>query len=233
MVEIYKDYLDKGLSYYYDDLEFCKFYRRVPKSRYHTFKYVVDYVNNNHLSDIVELGTSRSYVDGRFEGCNTDDTKYWEPTNPEKWDWSAGMFTRVIAESLSDCNIITIDSAKSHLDRCKLMTKDFDNITFIHSTSEEYLRGLDSKMDVFYLDTGDMTPIEDTALLQLLEAHLIVDRDLLSDNGLIIIDDVRNPTAKKAGEENDYGKAKYSIPYLLENGFKMVMDEYQVIFKKC
>ena len=65
-----------------------------------------------------------------------------------------------------------------------------------------------------------MTPVEDTALLQLIEANQIVERDLLNKNGLLIIDDVRNPTPKLAGETNNFGKAKYSIPYLLENDFE-------------
>ena len=33
-------------------------------------------------------------------------------------------------------------------------------------------------------------------------------------------------------EESDYGKAKYSIPFLLKNGFDLVMDEYQVVLQK-
>ena len=41
------------------------------------------------------------------------------------------------------------------------------------------------KYDVIYLDTGDMTPIEDVAILQLLEAHLIVSYEILNDNGII------------------------------------------------
>ena len=77
-----------------------------------------------------------------------------------------------------------------------------------------------------------MTPVEDTALLQLIEANKIVERDLLNKNGLLIIDDVRNPTPKMAGETNNLGKAKYSIPYLLEHNFEIIMDEYQVILKK-
>ena len=106
------------------------------------------------------------------------------------------------------------------------------NINFINSISEDYLKNTDKKYDVIYLDTGDMTPIEDTSLLQLIEANQIVERNLLNINGLLIIDDVRNPTPKIAGETNNLGKAKYSIPYLLENNFEIVMDEYQVILKK-
>jgi hypothetical protein len=235
MIEKYKEYLDKALSYYYDDLTFIKYFYKVPKSRYHTFKYTLDYIKQNNLKTVLELGTSRSYVDGRFEGCNLNDTKYWEPNNPEKWDWSAGLFTRVFAESLdgTDCKIYSLDAVKDHIERSKIiLDKYINNVEYIHSHSEDFLKTTDMKFDVIYLDTGDMTPIEDTAMLQLIEAHQIIERDLVNKGGIILIDDVRNPTPKLVGETNNYGKSKYSIPYLMEHGFKLIMAEYQVILKK-
>lgn len=233
-IEKYKDLLNNAMGYYYDKLTFLKFFQKEPKSRYYSFKYVIEYIKTNKLMNVLELGTSRSYVDGRFEGCNESDDKYWEPNNPEKWDWSAGLFTRVFAEEFKEkINLTTLDSNKEHLRRCKFMLGTLSkNVHFIKSLSEDYLKSTDKKYDVIYLDTGDMTPVEDTALLQLIEANIIVERNLLSKNGLLIIDDVRNPTPKLAGELNNLGKAKYSIPYLLEHNFEIVMDEYQVILKK-
>jgi hypothetical protein len=231
MVDKYKDYLEKAMSYYYDELTFVKYYRRVPKSRYHSYVFLLDYIKKNNLKNIVELGTIRSFVDGRFEGCNMDDTKYWEPNNPKKWDWSAGLFTRIMAE-FTNCNINTIDTNNNHLARCKLINKKYKHVKYIQNTSEKYLRELNKQKDIFYLDTGDMTPIEDMALLQLLEAHIIVDRNLIVKNGLIVLNNVRNPITKINGEDNDYGRAKYTIPYLLENGFEIVFDEFVVILKK-
>lgn len=233
-IDKYREYLENAMGYYYDKLTFLKFFHKEPKSRYHTFRYVIEYIKNNKMKDVLELGTSRSYVDGRFEGCNESNDKYWEPNNPEKWDWSAGLFTKVFSEEFKGkINLDTLDSNKEHLRRCKVMLgNNKRNVTFIHSHSEDYLKSTDKKYDVIYLDTGDMTPVEDTALLQLIEANIIVERNLLNKNGILIIDDVRNPTPKLAGESNNLGKAKYSIPYLLEHGFEIVMDEYQVILKK-
>lgn len=233
-IEKYRDYLNNAMGYYYDKLTFLKYFQKEPKSRYHSFKYAIEYIKANKFKNVLELGTSRSYVDGRFEGCNESNDKYWEPKNPEKWDWSAGLFTKVFSEEFNGkINLDTLDSNKEHLRRCKVMLgSNTKNVNFIKSTSEEYLKTTDKKYDIIYLDTGDMTPVEDTALLQLIEANVIVERDLLNKNGLLIIDDVRNPTPKVAGETNNLGKAKYSIPYLLENDFYIVMDEYQVILKR-
>jgi len=234
----YLDLLNKALGYYAADDLFIKYFGRVPKSRDFTFKYCLDFINNLRKDDkkiILELGTSRSFTDGRFPGCNEDDPKWWEPNNPEKWDWSAGCFTRFFSD-LTDNNthIITLDLMSSHIERCKLMTKDKSRkISYVVSSSEDYLNAVPEKsIDFLYLDTGDMTPIEYTADLHLREAKIIVERNILSDNSIILIDDVRSCVPKEAGETSDYGKAKYSIPYFLENGYKIVIDEYQVILKK-
>ena len=112
------------------------------------------------------------------------------------------------------------------------MNEDRDNITYHVSSSEYFLNNTDKKVDLLYLDTGDMTPIEETAQLHLREAKIIVEKDILADNGIILIDDVKSVVPKHAGEKSDLGKAKYSIPYFLENGYEVVMSEYQTILKK-
>ena len=236
--KIYLNYLRDALGYYIKDDEYIIFFGRVPKARDITFKYCLDFINNLNKPDkkILELGTSRSFTDGRFpEGCNKDDPKYWEPNNPEKWDWSAGCFTRFFSELTNkNVNITTVDLVPNHINRCKIMTNDYkDKIKYIVNSSENVLNSIDEKsIDLLYLDTGDMTPIEFTAQLHLREAKIIVEKNILADNGIILIDDVRNCTPKRHGEKSDYGKAKYSIPYLLENGYEIIMDEYQVILKK-
>ncbi len=58
-----------------------------------------------------------------------------------------------------------------------------------------------------------MAPIEDTAELHLREAKIIVERNIIADDGIILIDDVKSVVPKQVGEKSDLGKAKYSIPY--------------------
>jgi hypothetical protein len=234
-LEEYKEYLDKALSYYYPDDFFIKYFHRLPKSRYYSFQYCLEEFEKNSMKTIVELGTSRSFVDGRFEGCNSDDIKYWESNNPEKWDWSAGTFTRTFNKCLShvlNLQFYTVDLAKSHIQRCKHMNQDFPKIQYHISSSEDFLKNFKGKIDLLYLDTGDMTPIEPTAQLHLREAEIIVKRNLLSENGIILIDDIRSPLPYLNGENIDLGKGYLSIPYFLKNGFELIMDEYQTILKK-
>jgi len=233
----YNEYLKNALGYYYKDEEFIVHFGRVPKSRDVTFQYCLNHLQNMESNEktILELGTSRSFTDGRFPGCNSDDSRYWEPSQLDKWDWSAGCFTRYFSE-LTDSNtkITTVDLMRTHINRCKLMTKNYeDKITYVVNSSEKVLENTPEKsIDLLYLDTGDMTPIEPTAELHLREAKLVVERNVLKDSGIILIDDVRSCVPKTSGETSDYGKAKYSIPYFLDNGYEIVMDEYQVILRK-
>lgn len=232
-LEKHKDYLEKAIDYYFPEDEQIKHFGVKPKSRYHSFKYCYDYLNklNKNLT-IVELGTSRSFVCGRFEGCNSDDVKYWEPDNPEKWDWSAGSFTKVFSNLYPSSDFYTVDLIKSHIQRCKIMNSDRNNINYFVSSSEDFLKNFNKKIDFLYLDTGDMTPIEETAQLHLREAKIIVEKDLLAQNGIILIDDVKSVVPKQHGETSNLGKAKYSIPYFLENGYESVFNEYQTILVK-
>ncbi|GAB5411434.1 MAG: hypothetical protein ChlgKO_05480 [Chlamydiales bacterium] len=229
----YKEYLDEGTlggQHWPED-------ERKPETRYHSFKKVFDHFEETGGKIVVELGTSRSFTHGGHPGCNKDNKKYWMPDSPEFWDWGAGFFTRMACECLSHLNpeIHTVDISARHINRCKHMTADFKPYLKYHvASSLTFLKRCRFKngIDLLYLDTGDITPIEPTAKLHLAEAKIIVERDLIAPNGMILIDDVRNQTPRLYGEKSKLGKAKYSIPYFLQNGFEIVMDEYQVILRK-
>ncbi len=157
------------------------------------------------------------------------------PHNPEHWDWSAGCFTRTAAECLAHLSpeIHTIDLDSEAIYRCKIMTDEYKHlIRYYITSSEAFLMNCNFKngIDLIYLDTGYMNPIEPTAQLQLREAIIIVQRNLLAPNGIILIDDVRNQNV--LNDNSGMGKSKYAIPYLLENGFEIIEDGYQVILRK-
>jgi len=227
----YKKFLEDGT---YDGQNWSSF-KELPKSRYYTFKKAFEYFEKRGGYTIVELGTTRSFVHGGHRGCNQDNPIFWTPNEPKNWDWGAGFFTRMAAESLNHLKPIihTVDIEARHINRCKRITADFSDIINYHvMDSISFLKTFEGQIDLLYLDTGNITPINLTALQQLHEAQTIVERDLISPNGIILIDDVRNQTPKKFGEESDLGKAKFSIPYLLDHGFEILEDEYQVILRK-
>lgn len=125
--EIYNSFLHKGILNYYPEEIFIKHYDRVPLQRDETFKFCLNYFKDKEMINIVELGTSRSLVDGKFKGCLKNDAKYWEPNCLEKWDWSAGIFTKYFSDILTYRNknykITTVDLSSQAIDVCKIMTK--------------------------------------------------------------------------------------------------------------
>lgn len=229
----YKEFLEQGT---YAGQDWSSF-DPLPKSRYETFKVAFEHFEQNQGKVILELGTSRSFTHGGHPGCNSDNPSFWTPNNPENWDWGAGFFTRMAALSLHHLSpeFHTLDLMASHIARCKIMTSDFKDILHYHvSSSETFLQtcSFPNGIDLLYLDTGDMTPIEPTALLQLREAVIIVERNLIKPGGIILIDDVKNQTPKQYGDLSGLGKSKYALPYFLDHGFEMLMDEYQVLLRK-
>ncbi|HLJ31268.1 MAG TPA: hypothetical protein VKU36_02420 [Candidatus Babeliales bacterium] len=232
VLDKYRDYLQEGTYVGFDWSHFAV----QPQSRYYTFKMAFEHFKQNNGHVVVELGTSRSFVHGGHPGCNLDDIAFWNVHNPQDWDWGAGFFTRMAAECLTHLHpvIHTIDIIASHIERCKVITADINECIRYHvMSSVDFLKECaPQSIDLLYVDTGDMTPIEPTALLQLEEAQVIVEQDLITPHGIILIDDVRNQTPKLYGETSDLGKAKYSIPYFLAHGFEIVADEYQVMLRK-
>lgn len=181
---------------------------------------------------VVELGTTRSYVGGHLPGCMMSDDKYWNPEKIEDWDWSAGCFTIVAAEicsKMDNVKFVTVDISKEHLRRSKKMTNHlYDKISYVNKTSEEFLSNCEEKIDLLYIDTGN--PDEHTRRIQLKEAKIIVENNLISENGIILIDDVYRPNEIKDSEY--VNKAELSLPYYLLNGFELAYSDYQTILVK-
>lgn len=228
MIQNYKKYLDTGT---YEGLRYVD----ESKSRYISFLKCLDYLNGKDKPNVLEIGTSRSFVDGKFEGCNLDDKKYWKKDDYSMWDWGAGCFTIVFGQELPKANIITLDIISSHIERCKTMCTSLGikNISYEVSDSVKYLLSTNLKFDLIYLDSGDMHPIEPTCELQLKEAKTIVERNLVNAGGLLLVDDVLNGTPKEMGNKNNtLGKSELSIPYLINNGFKIIYEGYQYILEK-
>ncbi len=70
--------------------------------------------------------------------------------------------------------------------------------------------------------------------LHLKEAQLLVARldELLSPNGIVLYDDVLHLTPISLGANSSMGKAGRSIPFLVEHGFEVVLQEFQWILRR-
>lgn len=96
-------------------------------SRYESLRFAFDRFRRNGGRTVVELGTIRSFVHGGLPGCNDDDVRYWAPEDPQRWDWGAGLFSRLAAECLEDLapRIVTVDLTRAHIRRCRIVTHEY------------------------------------------------------------------------------------------------------------
>jgi len=188
------------------------------------YEHILANINNNNVEKpyiIVELGTSRSFVTGTLEGCCDPNIRFWQPGNPKAWDWGAGIFTKVFSDNLCGLNYLlyTIDPSENAVRIAKTICGDNKKVNIMQTYSTNFLNTLPQKIDFLYMD--HMESSEEACLQHLRDAKLIVEKDSISENGCILIDDV--------GDNITHTKGKYSIPYLLENGYTKVLHEYQVL----
>ena len=186
-----------------------------------SYELILDNMIDNKVYNIVELGSSRSYVTGGVEGCLNPDKKYWSPNNPRLWDWGAGVFTKVFSDNLKAENfkLYTIDPDDAANIITTTMCGDDDNVIVVQGFSSDFLNTIDFKIDFLYMD--HMESSEEASIQHLKDCELIINNNLMSDNGIILIDDV--------GDNMSCTKGKYSIPYLMKHNFTVLIHEYQVL----
>ena len=174
--------------------------------------------------NIVELGTSRSFVSGNHPGCMRTDIQYWRPDEPSCWDWGAGIFTKVFSDNLDGRNykLYTIDPNPNAIQIVSTMCGANKNVQIVQDYSSEFLKNIDFTIDFLYMD--HMESGEDACIQHLKDSEYIIKNGLMSENGVILIDDI--------GDNITNTKGKYSIPYLLNNGYNQVIAEYQVLLEK-
>ena len=190
-----------------------------------SYELILKNMKENITYNIVELGSSRSYVNGGREGCCCARIQFWKPNEPHIWDWGAGIFTRVFAENLKDKNykLYTIDPNEYANIITTNMCADYNNVIVLNTYSSDFIDKFNEKIDFLYMD--HMETSEEAAILHLKDIETIINKNLMSDNGIILIDDV--------GYDTINGKGKYSIPFLLKNNYKIIIHEYQVLLMKA
>jgi len=142
--------------------------RLPPRGRAHTFAAAFRHFEKTGGKVVVELGTTRSFVDGAYEGCNAgcfdggctpeEVERWWRPDDPSFWDWGAGTFGRLAALCLGHLaeDQHQVDYAEAHILRAQAMNSDMPHVMYHHSMSEDFLENFQGKIDLLYLDTGDV-----------------------------------------------------------------------------
>jgi hypothetical protein len=193
-------------------------YEEYLSQRTDTFKRVWDCIKDKDDIVIVELGTSRSFKSWGI----SDDEKDWFPENPEKWAWSDGCFTRLFVDNLEGKNytVYTIDPCPNAIHVVKTMIGENERVKILQMKSTDFLKDFDDKIDLLYMD--HLESGEEACQVHLTDAKIVMENELMNDDGIILIDDC---------PYGQTGKGKYSIPYLLQNGYREIMHEYQMILR--
>ena len=200
-------------------------YQEFLGKRLYTTKKAIDVLKAtdkyNRTLIVVELGTSRSFRSGYIES----NPKMFNPLKPKTWDWGAGLFTKVIVDNLVDNDYLlySIDPDDNALAVAKHLVGSDRHTRIKKDFSTNFLKNFQGKIDLLYMDHAESS--ESACQLHLEDAKLIVERGLIADSGMILVDDANYPSYKNS-------KGKYSIPYLLNSGFEIISSGYQVLLQK-
>lgn len=147
---------------------------------------------------IVETGCIRN---------TTEESRFGDGWSTLNWEWFA---------KLTNSSVYVVDIDENHLEKAKEVVPESEYVTYKQQDSIEFLQNFHRKIDFLFLDSydycGDEENVRKCHVHQLNEVKAVMDK--LNDRCLILIDDVFN--------EQWNGKGKLSIPYLLENGFKVL-----------
>ncbi|GMN09456.1 hypothetical protein MTsPCn9_00880 [Croceitalea sp. MTPC9] len=176
------------------------------RKRRDTFLKVMDLMKSIDAKTIIETGTSREGLRGaKSNGAATIVFGKWAKEN--------SAFVHSVDISEESCR-----NAQQEVDKQNLN----EYVKIHHSDSLVFLKDFDKKVDLLYLDSYDYSnDIEVQKKSQehhLLEFKAIENR--LHENSIVLIDDCDLPNG---------GKGKLAIAYMLKNGWKVIMDAYQVL----
>ena len=97
-----------------------------------------------------------------------------------------------------------------------------DHVKVYESDSLIFLRDFIHQVDFLYLDSYDYS--DDPVVQAKSQEHHLKEfkaiEDQLHENTIVLIDDCRLPNG---------GKGKLAVAYMLANGWKMLMNQYQIL----
>lgn len=143
-----------------------------------------------------------------------------ERESPDGWD----VLCWIHWADATNSRVWTIDISSEVIETCKRVTRNHEKVNYIVSDSIKFLKEFPESIDVLYLDAYDLDGTVECYNHQLEEIKAAVDK--LSPNAIVISDD-------NYKEDWTEGKGNYSIPWMLQNGFKLLAwENSQAILQK-
>ncbi|MFQ5547413.1 MAG: class I SAM-dependent methyltransferase [Woeseia sp.] len=172
-----------------------------------SFRKTLELLSERQAAVLVETGTARIGLRGaKSNGASTIVFGSWAKQN------DALLHSVDIAEE-------SINEAKAEVSR-----QGLDDFVRWHlQDSLAFLAAFDQPVDFLYLDSYDYDK-DDTSIQRASQQHHLAEfkaiEGRLHENTLVLIDDCRLPNG---------GKGKLAIEYMLGRGWRILMDEYQVL----
>ena len=143
--------------------------------------------------------------------------KYWTEVQKEK-NGPAYLTGRIFGASSDPTSLLWFSPAAK-----LIFTGGRLNTTkkILQMESTDFLNNFNQKIDLLYMD--HLESGEKACEVHLQDSKIIIEKDLMNDDSIILVDDC---------PKNTTGKGKYSIPYLLDNGYENVLHEYQMVLKR-
>jgi hypothetical protein len=158
---------------------------------------------------IVETGSIRN---------TNDESKFGDGWSTLNWEYYAKNTNSIV---------YVVDINNDHLNQSKKIVPPSQYVKYFLDDSVNFLEKFDKKIDLLFLDSYDYCGYEEN--IRKCHNHSLneikASWDKLNDKCYILIDDVFN--------NNWDGKGKFSIPYLLDNGFVLeYFIDSQVLLKR-
>ncbi|MBA3721545.1 MAG: class I SAM-dependent methyltransferase [Parachlamydiaceae bacterium] len=179
---------------------------RIPKKnhRYNTMKKALELMSERNAKIIVETGTAR-YGDKFFDsdGGSTIIFGDWAEKN-------GSIF-------------YSVDISPTNIETARTVVGIYKNTTLVCEDSIQFLSNFNQQIDFLYLDSYDFDildpkPSQNHHLKEIIAAY-----PRLTSKSVVMVDDCRLPRG---------GKGASIIPFLLKRGWKILVNEYQVILVK-
>ena len=196
-------------------IKYKSLYPLIPKEynfgkRRDTFLKAMNMMTESRASVLVETGVARHGLDySKSDGASTIVFGIYAKNNGAK--------------------LYSVDNNPENIVTCQKTIDKMNLSSYVElntADSIEYLKAFTQKVDFLYIDSYDYNR-NNSEIIKASQAHHLEEikavEKKLHENSIILIDDCKLPGG---------GKGKSAIQYLQSNGWKILMNKYQVLLNK-